>query len=417
MAKVFQVTDLHLRAALPGHNGHVHRLSRHLPKLLEALLARIATEAPDLLAVTGDLLDVPHALLDRDRAHDLRALVQGAIADYRLVRRWLEGLGLPWMVLPGNHDHAAAFDVVFGNAPRHLRIGTLDAHAFHDWEQEGNQALRLGESRRRFEALTAAATPATEELHLQHFVVHPEVDYNYPLLYGDAGDIAARAASAPGRRLLLSGHWHGGTPMVPVGQALIGACPAFCEPPHPYRVFEMTPGQPITWREEQLGLSFPSDRPLLLVDRPGLLTTASDASLTPRADIADILQGLAAQGHVAIASPWHAPESAEASWRGLQYLHDAFFQALDQAITQGDALCLYLPASGGGRRRLPAEPITTEATLIPRMAELFGIAPARVVFLTLDPQRRALAAQAGARCPALQGPAPDAAAILAAALT
>ena len=46
MATIFHVTDLHLRQALSGHNGHVHRLSRHLPFLLGTLSDRIAAAAP-----------------------------------------------------------------------------------------------------------------------------------------------------------------------------------------------------------------------------------------------------------------------------------------------------------------------------------------------------------------------------------
>ncbi|WP_424811533.1 metallophosphoesterase family protein [Roseococcus sp. YIM B11640] len=404
MARILQVTDFHLRRALPGHNGHVHRLSRHLPQLLEALALRIDEEAPDLVAVTGDLLDVPHALLDLDKAYDLKTLVRQSLADYRLVRDWLQSLGRPWMVLPGNHDYAPAFDVIFGGAPRWMRLGGLEVHAFHDWELAGNQALRVGEERRRFEAVLAAATEASEELHLQHFVVQPWVDYNYPLLYGDADDIAQRAAEAPGRRLLISGHWHGGTEMVRQGHATMGACPGFCEPPHPYRVFEMEPGAPITMREESLGRSFAPDRPLVILDRPGLLT---EEGLVPRAEAAALLARLSRQAHVAIASPWHAAETSDATWRGVQYRHDEFFAALGSG-DQADALCIYLPATGAGGRKLPAERITTEADLVERLAELFGVAPARTILLSLDADRRRLAREAGAQAPEFEWNSADA---------
>jgi Icc protein len=413
MLKILQVTDFHLRRALAGHNGHVHRLSRHVPQLLEAMAQRIADEAPDLVAVTGDLLDVPHALLDGDRSYDLKTIVQQSLADYGLVRRWLEGLGQPWMVLPGNHDYGPAFDVVFGTSPEVMRFGEVAVHAFRDWEQAGNQALRIGPSRARFEHLLENATETSREVHLQHFVVRPHVDYNYPLLYGDSDDIAARAAQAPGRRLLLSGHWHGGTPMVTLGQAQSAVCPAFCEPPHPYRVFEFAADGSVIMREEELGRSFAPDRRLVLIDRAGLLTHLGGFSA--REDATAILDGLSAGAHVAIASAWHEPESASATWRGVQHLHDAFFEAFGASKNQADALCIYLPAAGAEGRKLPAERITTEADLIERMAELFGVAPGEVTFLTTNAARRAIARQAGARCPELHGAEPSAADILAAA--
>lgn len=413
MVRILQVTDFHLREALPGHNGHVHRLSRHVPKLLEALTPRIRDEAPDLVALTGDLLDVPHALLDGDKSYDLKTLVQQSLADYGLVRRWLEGLGRRWMVLPGNHDYGPAFDVAFGTSPEVLPLRGVAVHAFRDWEQAGNQALRIGASRARFEHVLENATEASREVHLQHFVVRPHIDHDYPLLYGDSDDIAARVAAAPGRRLLLSGHWHGGTPMVEIGNAQSAVCPAFCEPPHPYRVFEMAADGAVTIREEALGRSFAPDRPLVLIDRTGLLTHPGGFSL--REDAAAILERLSANAHVAIASAWHEPESSAATWRGAQYLHDGFFAGLGAAKTQADALCIYLPAEGAGGRKLPAERITTEADLIERMAELFGLAPGAITFLTTNAARRAMAREAGARCSDLQGPEPSAADILAAA--
>jgi predicted MPP superfamily phosphohydrolase len=411
--KILQVTDFHLRSALPGHMSQAQRLTRHLPQLLEALTPRIRAEAPNLVAVTGDLVDAPAALLDGDRSHDLKTLVQQSLADYALVRRWLEGLGRPWMVLPGNHDYGPAFDVAFGTSPEVMRIGTLFVHAFRDWEQAGNQALRIGPSRARFEHLLENATEASRELHLQHYLVRPYVEHGYPLLYGDADDIAARVAAAPGRRLLLSGHWHGGTPLVTLGHAQFAVCPAFCEFPHPYRVFEIAEDGAVAMREEALGRSFAPGRRLVLIDRAGLLSPPGVFSL--REDAAALLEGISAGAHLAIVSAWDEPESRTATWRGLQNLLDTFFEGFGAARMQADALCIYLPADGGGGRALPADGLPTETELVGRMAGLFGVTPGEVTFLTANPARRAIAGRAGARCPELTGPQPSSADILAAA--
>ena len=406
MLKILQVTDLHWRRALPGHNGHLERLSRHMPALLERLGERVRDEAPDLVAVTGDLLDAPHALLDGDRSHDLAGMVRAAIADYRAVRDWLEGLGRPWMALPGNHDYGPAFDVVFGSAPQTLTINGVTIRAFDDWEQAGNQALRIGASRRRFEAAIAEATEATREVHLQHFLVRPTVDYGYPLLYGDADDLAERAANAPGKRLLLSGHWHEGTPMVEIGNARFAGCPAFCEPGHPFRIFTFGADGAVTMRQEELGGSFPAGRALIVIDRAGLLTgpAAGPGRLAVEEHAAGVIRRLAAHGYVAVASAWHEPESDAASWRGVQYLHDVFFGELSRAEAEADVFALYLPAKDSAARKLPAEAIATEETLVGLLARLFGVAEHEITFLSLDAGRRAFARRAGAVAPDIVTP-------------
>lgn len=57
---ILHATDLHLRRHLPGSSGHAVRRSREIPGLLERLGAVIAERRPDLLVLTGDLVDVPH---------------------------------------------------------------------------------------------------------------------------------------------------------------------------------------------------------------------------------------------------------------------------------------------------------------------------------------------------------------------
>ena len=63
-----------------------HRI--HQSDVLDALVADIKAQAPDHIAVTGDLVNLAHA------------------AEFAPARHWLEGVGTPRLVslVPGNHD-------------------------------------------------------------------------------------------------------------------------------------------------------------------------------------------------------------------------------------------------------------------------------------------------------------------------
>jgi len=111
--RLAHVTDPHFRSFEGAHVGDfvgkravgalnllVYRRRRHKMDLLTALGADLRAQAPDHLALTGDLSNVS---LD---------------AEWRLALRWLEGLGRSpeeVTIIPGNHD-AYVPDVVEGRA-------------------------------------------------------------------------------------------------------------------------------------------------------------------------------------------------------------------------------------------------------------------------------------------------------------
>jgi Icc protein len=397
LAKILQFTDLHVRINLPGHNGHLNRLSRHLPVLLDKLSHEVAREAPDLVVVTGDLIDAPHTPGARD-GDSFAIHRDAAIADYRYLRRWLEALGRPWMILPGNHDDPKAFAQVFGDRPDVGMAGDIPVHMFHDWEIEGHKAERLGAQRQRFERLLDAATPSTREVHIQHYLIRPVVEYSYPLNYRDADALATRLAQAPGHRLVLSGHWHGGTPLTRIDRTTFSGCPAFTEPPHPWRVYTTDDGRDWTMQEKSLGWQIGAGRPLIIVDRAGILSETSRAgpALSMKGDAAPLLRGLSQLGTVVVATGWDEPDSTAATWGGVQALHDDFFARLANAGGDADAMALYLRRDSSVSRRLPAERLCRDDDLVSGAGATFGIAPANVVFLSTDAGRRAHAAKLGA---------------------
>jgi predicted MPP superfamily phosphohydrolase len=57
--RIIHLTDLHLRHYLPGTSSIPKRRSRVVLGLLERAVTRLTALQPDLVAVTGDLLDYP----------------------------------------------------------------------------------------------------------------------------------------------------------------------------------------------------------------------------------------------------------------------------------------------------------------------------------------------------------------------
>jgi hypothetical protein len=351
-----------------------------------------------MVLVTGDLIDAPHTLGAQQGSDSFAIHRQAAIDDYRYLRNWLEAQGRPWMILPGNHDDPQAFAQVFGDRPDTGMAGDIPVHMFHDWEIEGHKAQRLDAQRERFERLIDAATPSTREVHIQHYLIRPVVEYSYPLNYRDADELATRLTRAPGHRLVLSGHWHGGTPLTRIDRTTFSGCPAFTEPPHPWRVYTTDDGRDWTMRQGSLGWQIGAGRPLIIVDRAGVLSDAASggSSLSMKDDAAALVKGLSRLGTVVVATGWDEPDSTASTWGGVQALHDDFFARLAQAGGDADAMALYLRVDSRVPRRLPAERLCREDDLVSGAGATFGVAPADTVFLSADTGRLRHAARAGA---------------------
>ena len=183
MIRLAHLTDLHLRNAVPGTAAVAARRSRTALQHLAETLEEVAKRKVDFLAVTGDLLDVPDFLTE-GTPRGCEMPEQGTWEpkvreDYRAVRELLERTGIPYRVLPGNHDHPGIFREVFPGHDREIACNGYRIVPFHDYEHEGHVPRRYLAPRLLFDAVLGDDNPAPQ-IHLQHYLFKPVPDAGYP---------------------------------------------------------------------------------------------------------------------------------------------------------------------------------------------------------------------------------------------
>ncbi len=178
---------------------------------------------PDAVVLMGDLVDNGDA--------------DGADQDLERLRDALAEMGLPMLVVPGNHD---------GDAERLLRIFG-DKAGLH--ELKGCQVLTFADrygpderaNRSRGGLALAARTrkehPGGPIVVFQHSPIHPPIESSYPYNLGNRDEVMAAYAEA-GVALSVSGHYHAGQPLTYVGGVGYVTCPALCEAP--FRFLRLT---------------------------------------------------------------------------------------------------------------------------------------------------------------------------------
>jgi 3',5'-cyclic AMP phosphodiesterase CpdA len=229
--KIGHISDFHLRHHLSGTAAVPTRLSRQMPMLLERAVERLAAEDLDWLAVTGDLVDHPFADMDgrenRERGE----------ADLRLIRDILAQMPCPLVVVYGNHDHPELFRRVFGANEEVLELAGHRVFCFFDEEGAGHVPERVGRARWRFNSALADGD-TRPQVHLQHYLIHPERNEGYPHNYGEAAALK-RALEQSGKvRLVLAGHYHSGVELCGENGIYYAVAPAFCEAPHAFHIYE-----------------------------------------------------------------------------------------------------------------------------------------------------------------------------------
>lgn len=237
--RIGHLTDLHLVHHLEGEPDEIYRDSRRVSALLSRALSALEEQGLDLLMVTGDLTHYP---VDDVAAE---ATVDAGLRDLRLIKGLLDGAGFPTLTIPGNHDDASLWRQVFGDA-EDLALGGFTILRFVDYEGEGHVPHRRGTEWERF---VRVCQDDGKQIHLQHFVVWPPRNEDYPHTYAEGTQMMEMLARAPGVRLTLSGHYHPGVDPFVLGNTLFSVAPAFCAHPYRYRIYTLEDDD-ITWEEK-----------------------------------------------------------------------------------------------------------------------------------------------------------------------
>lgn len=261
--RIAHLTDLHLRHHLPGTAQVPARRSRRMPEFLERAVNAIRDARPDLLVLSGDLLDYPpYAMHDPE----MQALAE---RDLRLIAQALEAIPCPKAVVHGNHDHAEVQRRVFGAHASDFACTGHRVLCFHDDEGDGHFPRRLGAQRERFLEALRDGDPAPQ-IHVQHYLIHPERNAGYPHTYREWASLRAAIETGGRVKLVLSGHLHTGTEPDTQSGVTYAAAPAFCEFPHRWRFYEVGANGVETIDQAVLSASAPRRRAVFL-DRDGTI--------------------------------------------------------------------------------------------------------------------------------------------------
>ncbi len=210
-----------------------------MPQKLASAVKQIVDLQPDLFVLSGDLIDFPPDKMDDPHFHELAA------DDYRLILRALKPVSCRSLIVYGNHDHPDVFREIV-QPYTDIIVEDMRAIAFLDDEHEHHVPYRIGKERERFEA--ALQKSSQSQIHVQHYMVWPERNENYPHTYGDGRAMREKLISSGSVRLVLSGHYHEGVPPFIDKGVWFSTVRAFGEAPYPYMVYDLD-GSELTWQE------------------------------------------------------------------------------------------------------------------------------------------------------------------------
>ena len=241
MPRLLHFTDMHLRHHQPGTAANPKRLSRFMLATLEKLKIQVGELAPDVVVMTGDILDVPDKVIvggSPDERSNGQWLIE-ATADYQLVKDWFDGIGVPYLVIPGNHDHETTFKQVFGDTTGLRDEAGFRFFSFWDRLAADRQPERIGTSANLFHTALSAPEHDCFQIHLQHYMIDPPTfSRGWQYEYKNALNMKYALEKSGRVRAVLSGHYRPGSLVVGVGDIIHSLPPAFCEAPHTFRIYD-----------------------------------------------------------------------------------------------------------------------------------------------------------------------------------
>lgn len=229
--RIAHISDLHLRHHLPGTASNATRLSRAMPDYFAQALTQIKALTPDLFVISGDLLDYPLDALDDPVTQE-----QG-LRDLELIAGLLANLSMPIALVYGNHDHPALIAQVFGHLPNDQSVHGYRVLTFNDNEGHNHVPERVGQEQARFRA-ALDETDSLPQIHIQHYVVWPERNEEYPHTYGNGAEMREEIIASGHVRLVLSGHYHTGVPLFCDKGVWFATARGFTEAPHPFNIYD-----------------------------------------------------------------------------------------------------------------------------------------------------------------------------------
>lgn len=337
--RLAQITDIHLRRHQPGSSSINRRRSRQGAELLTQALAHARAQGAEFVAVTGDLLDVPNYVLDRDDyyEHDWAGWDRDILADYEICKQVLDESGLPYTVLPGNHDMERLLARVFPREPHVWDFGGYRFARFWDREHEGHVPRRFDRERLLFEELLADES-GLPQIHLQHYVVTPELSQGYPHSYLEGEELRRRTVASGRVQLSLSGHYHRGTELICEEDCCFATGPVLAEFPYRYRIYELG-GSEV--RMEEHALAEPREgpgQPVVFLDRDGCINTLPSYRTGPHA--MELIPGAAAALRALRQAGYALVLITNQSCVGLGYVSRETLNAVN------DQMCQLLQAEG-----------------------------------------------------------------------
>jgi Icc protein len=229
--RLAQITDLHLPFVEAGLVAAEEDNNKDY-RLLGETLSKIKSLRADICVVSGDLLNI------RWEQSEQR-LPQGRIRQsYETVKRILDEAGMPYLVLPGNHDHEEYFRQVFDPSSQRTAVRGYELVCFFDAEDKHHIPHRRGRELSRFKKLLSlhAGLP---QIHLQHFLLTDPPQDDYPYSYAHRARLRRRIKKSGRVVLCISGHYHKGTPLIKDKGSYYSTGPAFCQPERSFRVYEI----------------------------------------------------------------------------------------------------------------------------------------------------------------------------------
>lgn len=197
---------------------------------------------PDLVVVLGDLIADGN---DREADYDLLALYSE-----------LTRTGIPFIVVPGNHDRGSErFNDLFDVVPGLHRYGDYGFIVFDDIYAESHTTIRTEEALKLTERI-AKENPKLPLIALQHAPIYPPIKSLYPYRPTNAAEIMESFHKS--RIILsLSGHYHKGQSLRINENVYYHTVPSLVEEPYPFSLIKLE-GKKVEVQEHSLKLSYPN---------------------------------------------------------------------------------------------------------------------------------------------------------------